>query len=407
MKSPTLGIIATACLVAFLTLSVVPAVGWLSSPSRADPTCSPWYYPSYTVNIFRGKGHIHDVNLGLGTTSDYYNGATVTLKVCGTRYSSTNFQAVVSDSSLGFREWVTQSGSFSSETASSTTFYPAHANGYQGLLSLILSAGTSVQPTWGGYQFSGSGFTNVMATISVPSASYWNWCGSCQDLVDSTQVLRAGVALGDYPFGSGLTGLTNTMTAGVEIDVSLQGITSYQLYEWQTVAGSSNQYGNVFHWPASNIGGISLWDNVRVDLYTFYGYTYAQFTNLRTGITYNAPPVYFLPGTSTAGWLVTPSHSSATGSGFSFFWQPLPSNPGISFTQPSSQTSTTGAHNDFNGPGLKATGTQGVAFDVGGKWYCEDEVPMAFSSSPPNPTSFAVGWSTPYAYQYYPGNYYC
>lgn len=226
-------LLAFVCVITLLTVFATIAVSGSSRASALDPTCSPWYYPQYTTYIYGGKGHIHDVNLGLSTINDYYNGNTPTFKVCKAHYWGTNFSPVIDATGYSFYEWIAQAGGYgvgsypcpgsATSQASTPYFCAALANGYQGGLGLVLNPASNY--LWAGYVASGTpaGSDNYYAhtKFTLPTASQLSYVGS-----NGLDEVGAWVGLGAYNVN------TNLWQAGVDIKLlNGQAPTMYPFYE--------------------------------------------------------------------------------------------------------------------------------------------------------------------------------
>jgi hypothetical protein len=307
-----------------MVLSVVPIANGLSVGANADPYCSPWYYPSYTIRIYNINGDTLNPG-GTPYVLDYFsgiyykNGDVVTFKVCAPNYSLRQLiGTIVQNEYYSFYQWSASTGHFSDKKAQNTYFYPALASGYQGSLAMILQPSSFASPgNWAGYVVYGPGVNTISATFYLPSALSFVQASNCAG--DNRDIAAAWIGIGPANSNPNLFQIGYQFAIDSGNTVSLNGWTA-----WLTPTGGVPYTPT----PASFNQNLRLGDQVY--LWISYdpskGATSYLFQDLTHAASYGNTDVYgLIPDNNAGEWVVETRQPCYITPNFSPIWFQLPS----------------------------------------------------------------------------------
>lgn len=234
--------------------------------------------------------------------TNYADGASVSLCYSSSQYSISSTSIATG---FAFFEWTAQNLTIGSSTASSTTVQFAFPGPSTSNYVLDLALTNSVVKNWGGYIESGSGFTQVSATFTLPSfttsadPSYGDAMGIWLGIGGtwSTSLWQAGVEITNINSHGTPTSTNHAYPFYEEVGGSTCGTKSCLDYNLAFTGGDSITV------TVSSSGGVSAFNVSDVTAGTYYAITGVSYTPASTSIEWvgevNCGTNCLIPGGST------------------------------------------------------------------------------------------------------------
>ena len=251
--------------------------------------------PPPTVTIYI---HIYDSEGALDINGvSYSNGQSVSL--------NPDYSYTVSVGSIGqmskvmvysFLEWISNAGSFSNQTSSTTTFYP---NGKNGALTMVIQDKPSNNDTysnWGGLIVSGSGINTAYGQFNIAYDLEYVWY--VYGAPSSLEYVSEWVGIG------GVTSGSNLWQAGIIASVNTNGSVTLQAFAAAVTSNTYKEFDSPASFNHNLVEGHTMYVRVWYDAST--GFSHWSIHNVNEGNAANAwfnGSYSFTPTGNTAEWV--------------------------------------------------------------------------------------------------------